>query len=365
MRRMGKASSAKKIDARPASGCHRASGPAPQPRLPVMIGGILVVGLLLTVLAGNDRRPMWRWCPPSTTTGRWPTPPTSAATSSPPSPTVTEGRPGIDVHADGLIRVAPVDQGVQRRRERRLGSSWRRPTCRSPTTSITLPDGTTHTNGEGLRRPAPSRVALYVWPPQAGDKTEPAHHHQEHRLTPASPTTARPTCWPSPPVKADVKLPANVAALDRPRATPSRRSPEAHDAHHGPGRDHHHGRAGRPVDHDRRGLTRAGGHPGRRIRHPPPLPHPRPAQADAARGGCDHARAGGGQAGAPRRRRRGAVARLQARRVHLEPSPTAPAPGRSCTTRWSPSRSTPRGPSARRARRRHRRAASSPSTATC
>ena len=339
-RRMGKASSSKKIKRVQQAGVSRAPGPAPQPRLP-----------------GADRRASssWDWCwsvlagdaPPRRSSEVRPTVDQDhwvrgarhrhlrrvpAATSTPSRPDA----PGIDLHADGLIHIHPTgedDRGRERRVRPLRGVSRHRrsATASSPCpTARPTPTGTTATAEPGARGAVRRGRRRRATPPSPGSspRTSPAR---------GSPRTARPIVLAFAPEGAEVPLPPSVANLDEPDDT----EPEVVES------------TPTPPDHGRAGAPRASPPTAPRAGHPPPRPPrrakrpPPPPEADPCGGrswwvgsvpACVRSRctrpsrccrwAGVtmlervvAQLGRHGRRRGRALARLPARRVHRREFP--------------------------------------------
>ena len=174
---MGKASSAKKIKRVQQAGVSRAPGQRRNMAYPALIISILVVGSVLVFFARGER---------------------SAAASEAPvanqdhwhaafgidicgefQPNPGDAGPdakGIHTHQDGLIHIHPFVGSAAG--ERATFSVFAEQTgIELGEDSFTLPDGTTYTNGDDCENEdgetEPGEVAMYVWPPQATDATEP------------------------------------------------------------------------------------------------------------------------------------------------------------------------------------------------
>ncbi len=83
---------------------------------------------------------------------------------------------GIHTHQDGLIHIHPF-VGAAAGENATFSVFADQISLEVTDDSMTLPDGTTYTNGDDCEtedgETEPGRVALYVWPPQATDATEP------------------------------------------------------------------------------------------------------------------------------------------------------------------------------------------------
>lgn len=168
---MGKASSSKKIKRVQAAGATRSPGQRRELGFPAVIIGIIVVGLALTALAVMQRRDTEEVRP--TVDDNW-----VAAYGTyicnefiGNLPTVQEDAP-VDLHADGLLHIHPTDEtnaGENAVFGLYLTSSGM---SIDPSGALTLPDGTTYADGDDCDG-EPGRVALYQWPPQAGENTDP------------------------------------------------------------------------------------------------------------------------------------------------------------------------------------------------
>lgn len=174
---MGKASSAKKIKRVQQAGVSRTPGQRRNLGYPALIVGILVAGLVLTYFAREQRaasadeapvanRDHWHAAFGINACGSY-------------QPNLNDDGPdakGIHTHADGLIHIHPFGSGASGNNAVfsvfadqvgiELGDG-----------EFTMPDGTRYANGDDCQvdgdETEPGRVALYVWPPQATDATEP------------------------------------------------------------------------------------------------------------------------------------------------------------------------------------------------
>jgi hypothetical protein len=168
--RMGKASSAKKIKRVQQAGATRAPGQRRNLGYPLLIGGIVVVGLVLTFFAVGHRRHVEQVAP--TVDDKWAM---AYATNicgdiQEQFPTVVKNSP-VDQHADGLIHVHPTNKS-NAGANAQFGLFLKSANIQVADGSITLPNGKTFKDGDDCKG-KPGRVALYVWPPQASDKTDP------------------------------------------------------------------------------------------------------------------------------------------------------------------------------------------------
>lgn len=174
---MGKASQSKKIKRVQQAGVSRAPGQRRNLGYPALIIGILLVGSVLVFFARGER---------------------SAAASQAPvanqdhwhaafgidicgeiQPNPGDDGPdtvGIHTHQDGLIHIHPF-VGAAAGENARFELFAEQTGIELGDGEFTLPDGTTYANGDDCEgedgESQPGRVALYVWPPQATDSTEP------------------------------------------------------------------------------------------------------------------------------------------------------------------------------------------------
>ncbi len=83
---------------------------------------------------------------------------------------------GIHTHQDGLIHIHPF-VGAAAGENATFSVFAEQTGIELGEDSFTLPDGTTYTNGDDCEsedgETEPGRVAMYVWPPQATDATDP------------------------------------------------------------------------------------------------------------------------------------------------------------------------------------------------
>ncbi|MGI9579272.1 MAG: hypothetical protein ACR2OH_13820 [Microthrixaceae bacterium] len=220
---MGKASSSKKIKRVQAAGATRTPGQRRELGYPAVIALIIVVGLVLTALAVMSRRDTQEVRP--TVEDNW-----VAAYGTyicnefiGNLPTVQEDAP-VKLHADGLIHIDPTDEsnsGENAVFGLYLTSAG---IVVDATGALTLPDGTTYTNGDDCNG-EPGRVALYQWPPQSGENTDPriiTNNIAGTRFT----EDGQSYVLAFAPQGAEVPLPPSVSNLDNPDET----EPEVVDA---------------------------------------------------------------------------------------------------------------------------------------
>ncbi len=174
---MGKASSAKKIKRVQQAGVSRAPGQRRNLGYPALVGGIIIVGLVLVFFARGEREAQATEAPVANQDhwhaafgidicGQFQENPADFGPDA----------KGIHTHQDGLIHVHPFvgaaagDKATFQVFADQIGLEL-------GDDSITLPDGTTYTNGDKCTdedgKETEGRVVLYVWPPQATDATEP------------------------------------------------------------------------------------------------------------------------------------------------------------------------------------------------
>ncbi len=175
---MGKASSSKKIKRVQAAGATRSPGQRRQIGFPALIAAILIVGLLGTAFAVAHRRTSEEVRP--TTDDHW-----VAAYGTyicgeefniGNLDNVVKDAP-VDLHSDGLIHIHPTDEQTSGEGAV-FGLFLQSVGITLGDGTMTLPNGKTYTDGEdcpatGDQKAGPGRVALYQWPPQAGDNTDP------------------------------------------------------------------------------------------------------------------------------------------------------------------------------------------------
>jgi hypothetical protein len=174
---MGKASSAKKIKKVQQAGVSRAPGQRRNLGYPALIVGILLIGSILTFFARSEReasasespvanRDHWHAAFGIDICGEW-------------EPAPNDDGPdtkGIHTHADGLIHIHPFGSGASGERAQfqvfadQIGLEF-------GDGSLTLPDGRQFSDGDDCEgedgEKAEGQWAMYVWPPQATDATEP------------------------------------------------------------------------------------------------------------------------------------------------------------------------------------------------
>ncbi|MBS1838416.1 MAG: hypothetical protein JST64_12060 [Actinobacteria bacterium] len=168
---MGKASSSKKIRRVQQAGVSRSPGQRRNLAYPALVAAIVVVGIVLVALARDSRQATATVSP--TTRDHWHA---AYATN---LCGVAQGNPadagpdrlGIHTHQDGLIHIHPFTASATG--SNATFAKFAEAIGLTVTDdSIKMPDGTTKTNGQKCDGKK-AEVALYVWPPQASDKTEP------------------------------------------------------------------------------------------------------------------------------------------------------------------------------------------------
>lgn len=219
---MGKASSAKKIKRVQQAGATRSPGQRRAVGFPALVAGIIVLGLVLTVVAVQHRRHVEKVEPAIGTVwheafglyvcGEF------RGTISPVDPDAP-----IVLYSDGLIRVAP-DSEEDAGSNATFALFFEAMGIQVTDTSLTLPDGTTYTNGDDCGG-QPGRVALYDWPPQALDNTDPRIISSSIPATRFS-ADGKAYVLAFAPGDAEVSLPPSVSALDDPS---DEKLPEAGD----------------------------------------------------------------------------------------------------------------------------------------
>lgn len=169
---MGKASSAKKIKRVQQAGVSRAPGQRRNLGYPALIIAILVVGSVLVFLA-RDHRAVASSQAPVANKDHW----HSAfginicGTFQENLADVGPDTTGIHTHLDGLIHIHPF-VGAAAGSNATFGVFADQTGLTVGDGVIRLPDGTTYEDGDECDG-EPGRVALYQWPPQATDATEP------------------------------------------------------------------------------------------------------------------------------------------------------------------------------------------------
>jgi hypothetical protein len=173
---MGKASSSKKIRKVQQAGVSRAPGQRRNLGYPALIVAIMLVGSVFVYFAREDNaasaseapvanRDHWHMAFGIDICGQF-----EGNVSD-----VGPDRYGIHTHQDGLIHVHPF--GGAASGERATFSVFAEQVgIQLGDGEFTLPDGRTYADGDDCETDdgtQPGRVALYVWPPQATDATEP------------------------------------------------------------------------------------------------------------------------------------------------------------------------------------------------
>jgi hypothetical protein len=174
---MGKASSAKKIKRVQQAGVSRTPGQRRKLGYPALIVGILVVGSVLVYFAREERAVAANEAPVANQ-DHW-----HAAfgidicgeTQANPGDAGPDTR-GIHTHQDGLIHIHPF-VGAAAGENATFQVFAEQTGIEVSDDSLTLPDGQTFRNGDDCEdedgNKEPGRVAMYVWPPQATEATEP------------------------------------------------------------------------------------------------------------------------------------------------------------------------------------------------
>lgn len=173
---MGKASASKKIKRVQAAGVSRSAGQRRNLGYPALVVVIVLVGAVLTFFARDYRRGE-RTDAPVANRDHW-----HAAFALKvcgeviPNEPAPDNLDGFHIHSDKLIHIHPYSSSVAGRNAtfdvfaRNAGIALGKD-------QIELPDGRTFKNGDMCTdedgKESPGRLALYVWPPQATDKTEP------------------------------------------------------------------------------------------------------------------------------------------------------------------------------------------------
>ena len=279
-RHMGKASSAKKIKRVQQAGVSRAPGQRRNLGYPALIIGIVIVGSVLVFFARGRAQRRCRRGPgrPTRTTGTRPSRSTSAARSSRtpatsvPTPRASTPTGRADPHPPVRRRLPPARTPPSQVFADQTG-------LEVTDDSFTLPDGTTYTNGDDCTdedgKKQEGRVAMYVWPPQATDATDPEIVTKD--------IAGDPLHRGRPGVRARLRARGRRGAACRRR---SRRSPTRSDLETAPDEGSTEftttdctGRRGRrrpprhpPPTTTAPRLRHEGDRPGRRVRHPPPAP---------------------------------------------------------------------------------------------
>jgi len=179
---MGKASSAKKIKRVQQAGVSRAAGQRRAFGYPALIGGIIIVGILLVFFARQSIVSSDEVAP--TTDDSWHVAfgLNVCGEFQDQLENVTKDTTGIHIHDDGLIAVHPKN-AESAGTNATFGKFAESVGLTVTDTAITLPDGTTKTNGDKCED-QDGRVALVVWPPQANENTEPRVITQNINTTP-------------------------------------------------------------------------------------------------------------------------------------------------------------------------------------
>lgn len=173
---MGKASSAKKIKRVQQAGVSRAPGQRRKYGYPALIAGIIVVGSVMVFFA-RDQQSASAGEAPVANQDHW-----HAAyalnicgeNQANPSDVGPDTK-DIHTHGDGLVHIHPF-VGAASGENATFQVYVDQLGIELTDDSITLPDGTTYTNGDDCEiddKKKPGQVTLFVWPPQATDATDP------------------------------------------------------------------------------------------------------------------------------------------------------------------------------------------------
>ena len=174
---MGKASSAKKIKRVQQAGVSRAPGQRRNLGYPALMGGIIIIGLVLVFFARGQREASAGEAPVANQ-DHW-----HAAFGldicGEFQENVADAGPdakGIHTHQDGLIHIHPF-VGAAAGKNALFSVFADQIGLEFTEDSFTLADGTTYTDGDDCTdedgKKTEGRVAMYVWPPQATEATEP------------------------------------------------------------------------------------------------------------------------------------------------------------------------------------------------
>lgn len=168
---MGKASSSKKIRRVQQAGVSRAPGQRRNLAYPALIVAIVVVGTVLVVLARDSRQATASEAP--TTRDHWHQAFGINICGEYQDPPADDGadRLGIHTHQDGLIHVHPFGAGASGDNAT-MQAFFDQIGAEVTDDSFTLLGGESKKNGEECDGKK-AEVALFVWPPQANDQTEP------------------------------------------------------------------------------------------------------------------------------------------------------------------------------------------------
>ncbi|MFZ4517551.1 MAG: hypothetical protein ACOYOP_04140 [Microthrixaceae bacterium] len=218
---MGKASSAKKIKRVQQAGVSRAPGQRRNLAYPALIIGIIVVGTVLVWFARESRVSTAEVAPTSSDTWYSPFGTNICGEFQGNFPPKGKDTTGITTNGNGLIKINPkgkANEGAGATFDKFLASVGM--TVAEGT--LTLPDGTTKRDGEQCGTEA-GRVALYVWPPQANDKSNPRVITQAAQINSARfVEDGQIFVLAFTPKGSEAKLPPSVAQLDDPEAKPAK-----------------------------------------------------------------------------------------------------------------------------------------------
>lgn len=173
---MGKASASKKIKRVQAAGVSRSAGQRRNLGFPAVVVLIVLAGSVLTFFARDFRRGE-RADAPVANRDHW-----HAAFALKvcgeviPNEPTPDNLDGFHIHSDKLIHIHPYSSDVAGKNAT-FGVFARNAEITLGDGELTLPDGKTYKNGDMCKgedgKEQAGRLALYVWPPQATDKTNP------------------------------------------------------------------------------------------------------------------------------------------------------------------------------------------------
>ncbi len=174
---MGKASSAKKIKRVQQAGVSRAPGQRRNLGYPALIIGIVIIGSVLVFFARGERSAAADEAPVANQDHWHAAFALDICGEIQPNPgDVGPDTKGIHTHQDGLIHIHPF-VGAAAGKNATFQVFADQTGLEVSDDSFTLPDGTTYTNGDDCTdedgKKEEGRVAMYVWPPQATDATDP------------------------------------------------------------------------------------------------------------------------------------------------------------------------------------------------
>jgi hypothetical protein len=168
---MGKASSSKKIRRVQQAGVSRAPGQRRNLLYPALIIAIVVIGTALVLVARDSRQATASEAP--TTRDHWHEAFGINVCGEYLDPPADDGadRLGIHTHQDGLIHVHPFGAGASGENAN-MQAFFDQIGAEVSDGNMKLLDGTEKSDGQECEGKK-AEVALFVWPPQANEKTEP------------------------------------------------------------------------------------------------------------------------------------------------------------------------------------------------